>query len=689
MSKDKDQPTHILTTPFKPQETDTINASKRQNWLPWILLGIPAACVLFTLFFLTNAQSIGLMIDSETPVNTEISGFHLNFGSRVLILPGDYKIRVEAEGYNVYSGLLSVNNQSLQTFEIKLAPLPGFVSIISQPPGAEVFLNENSLGVTPLNNLSLPAGSTPLEFRLPRYQESDKLFTVTGRGIHETLTISLAPDWADFEVQTIPNFATFRLNGKPLLRSLGTLEIPSGEHVLAIEADGYRSIELPLAVVAGTKQNLGVIQLTPADGKLRVSSQPLGASLALNGKFIGSTPIEFEVRPDTEQQISLNKPGYERLSQLITLKRGEARELKIPLKPLMGRAVFNIAPDDAKLIINGKLQGYGSLSMDLPAMKQQINVRKEGYAEVSRTIQPRPGFTQEIYVSLKTEAEARKDSLSQEITSAVGHTLRLIDPVNEAINSLVLGTPRRDPGRGANEVEIRVLLDRAFYIATMETTNAQFRLFTSNHDSGQIGGQSLNREKQPAVGMSWQQAASFCNWLSEREGLPPFYSERDGIVIGFNVSSKGYRLPTEAEWAFVSRVDGNDVRRFAWGDDWPPRTPVSNLADVSSAMVSGRVLNGYQDNYVVTAPVASFPPNHRGVYDLGGNVSEWIHNVYEIMPPSDQTLRNPMGQGQGDNYSIRGSSWSQSRLRELRLTYRDYGEKGRDDLGFRIARYAE
>jgi hypothetical protein len=50
---------------------------------------------------------------------------------------------------------------------------------------------------------------------------------------------------------------------------------------------------------------------------------------------------------------------------------------------------------------------------------------------------------------------------------------------------------------------------------------------------------------------------------------------------------------------------------------------------------------------------------------------------------------DPLGAQRGDNYTIRGGSWALSRLSELRLTFRDYGERGRDDLGFRIARYAE
>ena len=92
---------------------------------------------------------------------------------------------------------------------------------------------------------------------------------------------------------------------------------------------------------------------------------------------------------------------------------------------------------------------------------------------------------------------------------------------------------------------------------------------------------------------------------------------------------------------------------------------------------------------MVSAPVGSFSANQHGIFDLGGNVSEWVHDVYVIPASSGVVVTDPMGGQRGDNYTIRGASWALGRLPELRLTYRDYGQAGRDDVGFRIARYAE
>ena len=91
-----------------------------------------------------------------------------------------------------------------------------------------------------------------------------------------------------------------------------------------------------------------------------------------------------------------------------------------------------------------------------------------------------------------------------------------------------------------------------------------------------------------------------------------------------------------------------------------------------------------------TAPAGSFRPNPLGLYNLGGNVSEWMHDVYAVTPsPPGEVTRDPTGPTEGAYHVIRGSSWMDTNVTELRLSYRDYGDQARPDLGFRIARSAQ
>ena len=236
-----------------------------------------------------------------------------------------------------------------------------------------------------------------------------------------------------------------------------------------------------------------------------------------------------------------------------------------------------------------------------------------------------------------------------------------------------------------------VELERPFYIGTHEITNAEFRLWKEEHTSRAMRGQTLDMDRQPVANVSWLEAAIFCNWLSRRQGLPLFYIEQNGLVTGINVDAHGYRLPTEAEWAFVAKIDMNgNTKMFPWeGEQYPPPEVVANYADQSAAKFMSFTLSNYNDGYPTSAPVGSFDANGKGIHDLGGNVAEWISDYYEIRTSRDGPELDPTGPMSGSRHVIRGASWAMGSRSELRLSYRDGGTDPRMDLGFRIARYVD
>jgi len=108
-----------------------------------------------------------------------------------------------------------------------------------------------------------------------------------------------------------------------------------------------------------------------------------------------------------------------------------------------------------------------------------------------------------------------------------------------------MGSPRREAGRRANEAQRAVKLERRFYLALREVTNAEFRQFRPSHRSGFVLQQTLDLDRQPVVGVGWQDAAAYCNWLSAQDGLEPAYAEQAGRLVPVVPATAGYRLPTE------------------------------------------------------------------------------------------------------------------------------------------------
>ena len=677
-------------SPIEFQPNSGADAQSRARVSTTAITASIAGCIIaYCLFFLFNARSVFISVETETTASIDITGIHLPFGERFLVRPGVYPLAVSARGYQPFSGQLVVTDAEVQTQTIPMTTLPGTLVIESLPSSALVSVDDKVLGSTPLTLEEVEAGALRVSLSADRYLPYETTIDVTGREIVQRFAVNLTPGWARVAVETIPEQTTASVDGMQIDATSEGLEIMEGFRQLRLSAPGFVDEVIEINAVADTDVNLGLIELTPAEGLLSLTSKPSGAAVTRDGRFVGITPTDVVMRPDETHLIELSKAGYIPSTLSIALEKGARSMRELTLAPLLGDVEIEVSPPEATLKVNGQNRGNGSKVLALPNVEQVITVEAPGYAAVERRVTPRSGLKQKIRVSLLTIEEDRKASIKAEVLSSVGQTLALIDPLVEAVNEFTLGAPRRDAGRGSNEVERRVKLTRAFYLSTTEVSNEQFRQFTRDHDSGQAGGKSLNRERQPAVQLSWQQAASFCNWLSRREGLPTFYTEREGIIVGFDPDSKGYRLPTEAEWAYAARIQDEAIWRFAWGEAWPPSDGSANLADASSAIVTGRILNGYSDGAVVSADVGTFPPNPRGLYDMGGNVAEWVNDVYRIPVPNEPLVENPTGALSGDNYTIRGASWGLSRLRELRLTYRDYGERGRDDLGFRVARYAE
>ena len=241
--------------------------------------------------------------------------------------------------------------------------------------------------------------------------------------------------------------------------------------------------------------------------------------------------------------------------------------------------------------------------------------------------------------------------------------------------------------------EYPVELTRSFFMSEKEVTNAEFKKFKPSHNSGAFQGASLDQPNLPVVNISWEDAARYANWLSKAEGLEPAYHDDGTKVVPIFPLANGYRLPTEAEWEFVARFEAgqqplNRPLQFPWGDSLPPPLKSGNYADDGPQRL-GFFIPGYQDGYPATAPVGSYAASRAALYDIGGNVAEWSNDFYDIYAgQTSAPLKDPAGPNNGQFHVIKGASWRSGSISELRLSYRDYSEKPRDDIGFRIVRYA-
>ncbi len=636
------------------------------------------------LWFLFTAKSVRL---SFTPAEAEaeVSGLGVQLGDVWLLREGDYRITAVAPGYHPFTGTLAVGEADNQVHAFELTRLPGRVTFETDPPGATVHVGDRTLGTTPTKAVPIPAGPLAVTFTRDRYQPLEVRAEVEGMERAQTIGGTLAPNWADVTVTSVPEGAEIFVDDAPTGQTTpAVVEVLAGEREIRLKAPGHKSHRQRILVAAEEVRELPTVTLTRADSLLTVRSSPPGAGIILDGKFQGETPLELAVRSGVAYRLQAFRSGYAPAERTVELAPGAEEALSLVLEQLTGTVVVRAEPEEAELFVNGRARGRANQTLELPTEPQRVEIRLAGYAGYSTEVNPREGLTQELKVRLLTEEEARLAALKPVATTSLGQELVLLRPA-----SFTMGASRREPGRRANETLREVAMSRLFYLGRNEVTNAEFAKFVSGHDSGTFQDHKLGEPDQPVANVSWQQAVEYCNWLSDLDGLPRFYNVEGDRVVGINPGATGYRLPTEAEWAWAARQTDvpPEELRFPWGGSLPPPDRHGNYADRSASHLVGRTIFGYNDNHIVAAPVRTFRASKLGVFDLSGNVAEWVHDFYEI--PSDAPVTDPLGPAEGEYHVIRGSSWMHGTITELRVSFRDYGSNGRQDVGFRIARYAE
>lgn len=284
-----------------------------------------------------------------------------------------------------------------------------------------------------------------------------------------------------------------------------------------------------------------------------------------------------------------------------------------------------------------------------------------------------------------------------ETTNSIGTRLVLIPA-----GSFVMGSPAGEWGRMPNEEPQRkITISRPFYMARGEVTNQEFRTFVEATKynpipAGETDFQFLfylagagkakydntptNAPDHAVTWVSWYSACRFCNWLSEKEGLPPVYvfteSKEKGTPPKVEMARPfdgGYRLPSEAEWEYAARA--GTTTAFSFGPDDKDFTKYAYYG----------LMPPYNDPNC-KHPVLSGIPNAWGLHQMHGNVFEWCWDFYAKRYDPYQ-LTDPFGAPAGEMRVERGGTgrlgpmYARSAARMM-----DVAPLTRFDLGFRIVR---
>lgn len=639
--------------------------------------GTALAIVLILLFLLISRGTRIAVLPAEIADQADLTSeslFAFVIGEHLYSLVAEAPVTATAEGFHPQTRQLSHADFGKVT-TLTLEPLPTQLLLKSSAGDDRTSwrINGELVAVAPMIEKELEPGDYTIGLSHPFFEDHERAFSL-GRGEVVEETITLNPIIGTLNINSRPAGAAVTVNGTEYGETPTTVTLNGGQHTVTVTKPGFDLVEDRVELKREQTNPERNYRLEPKSAGVIVSVSPAGGSLTLNGVNV-SASSKIKVKSGQKSTLRYQKAGYFAQSQTFTLEPEQVVRYALDLEKEMGTVTVR-SNLPASVYINGNAVGTTPFETALQAVSHKLEVKAPGYRSINRDITPKASTPTKLDVTLLPEKEARLAEAAKSYKTQAGGEMVLFK-VND---SVLMGAERGEPGQRANEFIRTGLISKAFYAGRYEVTNAEYAKFDSTH-SGPAN--------EPATNLSWFDAARYANWLSTAEGLQAVYKLNGNQLLGINPKADGYRMLAESEWEWLARKAGRKNQSlFAWGDAKTLPVKAANIADES---VKGSVkvyVPRYNDGYTGKSPVGVMQREQSGLFDMGGNVSEWTHDSYDLVPPAKGSKEpHVLDTRLGLSRVVKGGNWQSGSITELRASYREGMESASNTVGFRLGRF--
>lgn len=592
---------------------------------------------------------------------------------------GSYRVSIRRDGYQPFDDTVAVLKGILTPINWNSTDniVRGAFSLTTSPTNASAVIEGQAPRFTPALFTSLTPGKYSVSFQLDGFDPAKQEIEVKGGATNTLPAVALKRSTGTLQLDSKPANLAYEIQpvsvlGGPQEAKKGTtkaapeaLALPTGTYLVKVQRPGWPDFSKEVVV---NRQQATAVTHEFEEGMLDISVKPSGAKLTVDGKAVTKFPLPL---PPGPKEIVATYGKAPNLVTNVALAKGQ--QLVLPLE-FPGAVTVTVEPSGAEIFVGGVSRGKATPALELASLRPgtvTIEARLDGFQPKSSPVTVSPGeFTSTKLTLVSNPVPKPPSPPPVEPKPPAPKPVEVVKVVPPAPATSGVPTAATKQWKNSLGMELIAVKDIRGLICVHETRVQDYRDFAK---AKELGWEPLTTPvtqtgEHPAVNVTWQNAQDFCVWLTEKE-------RKAGTIS----AAQSYRLPTDAEWSAAVGLEpekgANPAER---GKAMPKdRAPWGATKDAPPPKGAGNYGPGAgSDDFPGTSPVKSFKPNENGLYDLGGNASEWCEDKFSTLDGV---------------YVLRGGSWKTEVLKNNRPAivqmlsgYRSPGAIALDDTGFRV-----
>ncbi len=300
---------------------------------------------------------------------------------------GKHLVQIKMGGYRNWKESVDIVPEKVVALTAVLQIIPGSFSITSEPSSAVIFIDGKDAGKTPLIITDPDQGKHHIEVKMEGYENWSESVNIE-HNKETTLTAALQLKAGSIYIKSEPSIAVVLIDGKEVGTTPLIIADPTpGKHNVEVKMSGFETWSESVEIVTGKEATLtAVLQLKP--GPVTINSVPSDATILINGKEIGTTPVNITDPDPGAYLVEVRMDGYETWNESIDIKPGKEITITADLKIKAGSINVNSNPSDAAIYIDSKNIGNTPETItDLIPGMHLVEVKMEGYETWSENIE--------------------------------------------------------------------------------------------------------------------------------------------------------------------------------------------------------------------------------------------------------------------------------------------------------------